>query len=95
MKHNNSFIFNYQVVETRSFEIDLEKLADLLIKDNRNNNIDISLIIENFGDNIDFYLYKLGLPEEIEIDEYDCDYLYESVYDNLETILKEKLQNQQ
>ena len=95
MKHNKSFSFSYQVVETKSLEIDLEKLADLLIKDNRNSNIDISLIIEHFSDNIDFYLYKLGLPEEVEIDEYDYDCLYDGVYDDLETILEEKLQNKQ
>lgn len=95
MKHNKSFLFNYQIVETRSLNIDLEKLADLLIEDDEDNNTDISLLIEHFGDNIDFYLCKLGPPEEVEIDEYDYEYLYDSVYDDLETILSEKLQNKQ
>ena len=95
MKHNKSFYFSYQVGETRSLEIDLEKLADLLIESNKGNNTDVSLLVEHFGDNINFYLYKLGLPEGVEIDEYYYDYLYDSVYDDLETILKEKLQNQQ
>ena len=93
MKHNKSFSFSYQVVETKSLEIDLEKLADLLIEGNEGNNTNISLLVEHFGDNIDFYLYKLGLPEGVEIDEYYYDYLYDSVYDDLETILEEKLQN--
>lgn len=94
MKHNKSFSFYYQVLETRSLEIDLEKLADLLIESDEENNTDVSLLVEHFGDNSDFYLYKLGLPEGVEIDEYDYDYLYDSVYDDLETILKEKLHNQ-
>lgn len=95
MKHNKSFSFNYQIVETRSLNIDLEKLADLLIEEDGNSNTDTPLIIEHFGDNIDFYLCKLGLPKEVEIDEYDYDYLYDSVYDDLETIISEKLQNKQ
>lgn len=95
MKHNKSFSFDYQVPETRSLEIDLEKLANLLIESDEANNTDVSLLVKHFGDNIDFYLYKLGLPEGVEIDEYDYDYLYDSVYDDLETIFKEKLQNQQ
>lgn len=91
MKHNKFFSFDYQVPETRSFEIDLEKLADLLIESDEENNTDVSLLVEHFGDNIDFYLYKLGFPEGVEIDEYDYDCLYDSVYDDLKTILKEKL----
>lgn len=95
MKHNKSFLFNYQVVETRSLNIDLEKLADLIIEDDGDNNTEVTLLIEHFGDNIDFYLFKLGLPEEVEIDEYDYDYLYDSVYEDLETILREKLPDRQ
>lgn len=94
MKHNNSFIFNYQITETRPFKVNLEDLATILIEDNVvKGKIEppIPAIIKDFGDNIDFYLYKFGLPEGVEIDEYD--YLYDSVYDDLETILEEKLQN--
>lgn len=96
MKPNNSFVFNYQVVDTKSFKINLEELAIILIEDNViKDKIEppIDAIIEDFGDNIDFYLRQLGFPEEAEIDEYDYDYLYNSIYDDLSAILQEKLHN--
>lgn len=98
MKHNNSFIFNYQITETRPFKVNLEDLATILIEDNVvKGEIEppIPAIIEDFGDNIDFYLMRLGFPEEVEVDEYDYEYLYDSVYDDLSAILQEKLHNQQ
>lgn len=98
MKHNNSFTFNYQVAEIRSFKVNLEDLATILIEDNVvKGKIEppIENIIEDFGDNIDFYLMRLGFPEGVEVDEYDYEYLYDSVYDDLSAILREKLHNQQ
>lgn len=97
MKHNNSFIFNYQVVETKSFNVKLEELATILIEDNvvkGKPSPSVDAIIEDFGDNIDFYLRQLGFPEEVGIEEYDYDYLYNSIYDDLSAILHEKLHNQ-
>ena len=98
MKHNNSFIFNYQITETRPFKVNLEDLATILIEDNVvKGEIEppIPVIIENFGDNIYFYLMRLGFPEGVEVDEYDYEHLYDSVYDDLSAILQEKLHNQQ
>lgn len=99
MKHNNSFIFNYQIVETKSFEVNLEDLATTLIEYHVAKDAielpPIDTMIEDFGDNIGFYLMRLGFPEEAEIDEYDYDYFYNSIYDDLSTILQEKLYNQQ
>lgn len=98
MKHNNSFIFDYQVIETKSFQVNLEDLATILIEDNViKGKIEppIEYIIEDFGDNIDFYLRQLGFTEEAVIDEYDYNYLYNSIYDDLSAILQEKLHNQQ
>ena len=98
MKHNNSFIFNYQITETRSFKVNLEDLATILIEDNVvKGEIEppIPAIIDNFGDNIDFYLMRLGFPEGVEVDEDDYEDLYDSVYDDLSAILQEKLHNQQ
>lgn len=34
------------------------------------------------------------IQKEIEIEEYDYDYLYNSIYDDLSAILHEKLHNQ-
>ena len=98
MKHNNSFIFNYQITETRPFKVNLEDLATILIEDNVvKGEIEppIPAIIDNFGDNIDFYLMRLGFPEGVEVDEHDYEDLYDSVYDDLSAILQEKLHNQQ
>lgn len=98
MKHNNSFIFNYQITETRPFKVNLEDLATILIEDNVvKGEIEppIPAIIDNFGDNINFYLMRLGFPEGVEVDEYDYEDLYDSVYDDLSAILQEKLHNQQ
>lgn len=98
MKHNNSFIFSYQVVETKSFKVNLEDLATMLIKDNViKNEIEPSIdaIIESFGDSIDFYLRQLGFQDEVGVDGYDYAYLYNSIYHDLSAILQEKLYNQQ
>lgn len=84
------FNFEYQVTAYKTFEIDIEKLADLLIEIHNANNWSLraDLIMDYFGDNVELCLRKLGLPKDVTFE-------YQDLYpmeDSLLEALKEKLQ---
>lgn len=91
MKHNEFFTFNYPVVKYNSFTIDLNELADLLIANYSESESDIEGIKIYFGDNIEYYLNKLGFPKEATTDEDFDDYIWNSIIEDLDYILSKKL----
>lgn len=91
MKPNRK-IFNleYQIPVYKTFQIDIEKLANLLIEIHNAHNwsLEAELIMDYFGDNVELCLKKLGLPEEVELEHSSVDF----IDDYLLEALKEKLQ---
>lgn len=86
---NSNFTFSYTVTNYKIFDLDLNQLADLLLEEDN----DTNWLMMQLGDNLTFYLYKLGLPDDAELSDQLEDYIYNSVYDKLENILNEKLKN--
>lgn len=95
MKHNNNiYSFEYSIHDTHIFEIDLEKLADILIdKLGNDEEISIDVMLDDFGDNILYYLRLLGFKDESidEFKEYDTEYLCNSICSPLYDIIEAKL----
>lgn len=60
----NKFIFNYQVIEDKEFEIDIEKLADILINECIEH--DVNWLDVEFGDNVQYYLNQLGFTSKLK-----------------------------
>lgn len=87
-----TFDFEYQIPVYKTFQVDIEKLANLLIEACNDGDYDAYLILEHFGDNVEFYLNKLGFPDDIEIEDYDIDRVYDGIYDDLLEALESKLQ---
>lgn len=87
-----TFYFEYQIPVYKTFRVDIEKLANLLIEACSTGDYDTDLILEHFGDNVEFYLNKLGFPNDIEIEDYYIDYIYDGIYDDLLEALESKLQ---
>ena len=92
MEHK-TFKFEYSIVQYKDFEIDIEQLADLLIRDFVKDDKDLVVedLIDSFDDNMNYYLRELGFPEDSELDDYNYDYIYDGIYDDLEAILYEKV----
>lgn len=92
MEHK-TFKFEYSIVQYKDFEVDIEQLADLLIRDFVKDGKDLVVedLIYNFDDNMDYYLRELGFPKDSELDDYNYDYIYNGIYDDLEAILYEKV----
>lgn len=92
MEHK-TFKFEYSIVQYKDFEIDIEQLADLLIRDFVKDGKDLVVedLIYSFDDNMDYYLRELGFPKDSELDDYNYDYIYNGIYDDLEAILYEKV----
>lgn len=79
----------------REFNIDFVALADYLIEDcpEEVKSVNIDGMLEHFGDNIDFYLMKLGFPSEAleGLDDYIYDQIYDNIYGDLSTTLDNML----
>lgn len=87
------YILHYNIIEEESFTVDLEKLADIIIKDFKKElkSLSIDYILQLYNDNLGYYLDKLGFNDyNIEI---DYDKFYNDTRDNLKQIIKNKIEN--
>lgn len=91
MKTSNKIIdFDYQVTLDKVLEVDLNELADFLI-DSLEDDLKVDEILDYFGDNVEYCLHHLGLPDDVELYDYDEDHFYDQVYDDLFDIIEERL----
>lgn len=90
----NLYTIDYTITSVELFDLDLEKLVDLLIYDRSEDNSDPGSaydIITYFGDNVMYYLWELGFPRDIKLGNDAIDYIYDDIYDRLKDIIDKKL----
>ncbi len=76
-------IIYYEKPVTFEFDVDMDKLLNLILE--RNLGDEEEFAINDFGDNIYWYLEELGLKDADEyLSDYQCDILYDEVYKMLE-----------
>lgn len=82
----NTIIFNY--INKSNFEINIKELSSIIIEDCPNEN-NIDDLLDDFSNNIYYYLKKLGFPGDSDsIDDGTYDYIHDKALDSLEEILK-------
>lgn len=70
----------YEVVLEKELSIDLDRVIELVLNDIRkdSNDFDLFSIGCQFGDNIEYYLNKLGIIDEsVELPDYTLDEIYD------------------